>query len=207
MYASMLSSFIGIFLILLCPQPGVGFHQGDPKNNNSQTVTMWVSEVSTANPDIWTSLGRFQTYEEASECSLRWSKANPQSLKLTREREIQVRIIPPGSGDKPKDSQGPPPDSKRGGSADQQKPPPPKGDPMAGMWGADCGSFYFSNGRFTHICSGTPLQGTYQLNGDRIQLSFENGTLIAGSLKNGRVEGTMNNPKRGTSKPFTFTKK
>lgn len=82
-----------------------------------------------------------------------------------------------------------------------------KSDPIEGTWEADCGSFDFSAGRFTHVCSGTPLEGGYKLKKGRIELSFDNGTSIIGTLKDGRVDGTMNNPKRGTSKAFTFTKR
>lgn len=199
----LVGTMIGSLLSLLCPAFGAGQNDSGAKPSDSQTVTMWVSEVATANPDIWEELGKFPTYQEALACSERWSKANPKSLRLTNEREIKVRIIPPGPGAKVQS----PSVTKPDGTTVPPKPLAARTDPMEGMWVADCGSFYFSNGSFAHICSGNPLQGRYQLNGVRIQLKFDNGTSIIGNLKNGRVDGTMTNPKSGVTKAFTFKKR
>jgi len=113
-----------------------------------------------------------------------------------------VRIIPPSSGTK----NSPNTEEIKGKNNPPQQAVPKK-DMMEGMWGASCGSFYFSKGRFTHFCGADMLQGRYEMNGDQLKLSFDNGTVIAGSVKRGSFNGKMTNPKRGTSKDFSFTRK
>jgi len=50
--------------------PSAGFAQ-EKKAEDSNVVTVWVSELSTFNPEIWQELGRFNTYNEASNRSLK----------------------------------------------------------------------------------------------------------------------------------------
>jgi hypothetical protein len=93
-------SLAGIFIgsLLTQPTPAIGQDKGNSKPVDSQTVTMWVSELATANPDVWEELGKFSSYQEALDCSTKWSKAHPMSNRLTREREIKVRITPSRPG-------------------------------------------------------------------------------------------------------------
>ncbi len=59
-----------------------------------ETVSIWLSEVQMPSDGVTVSgyevLGRFQTYSAAAACSLAWSHLHPNSLRLTREREIKV---------------------------------------------------------------------------------------------------------------------
>jgi murein DD-endopeptidase MepM/ murein hydrolase activator NlpD len=50
--------------------------------------TKWVVEVI-GGGGVQETLGEFWTYSDASACSLAWSRANPDDLRLTREREVK----------------------------------------------------------------------------------------------------------------------
>jgi hypothetical protein len=52
--------------------------------------TKWVVEVIGGGGKVQAVLGEFWTYGDASACSLAWSLANPDDLRLTREREVKV---------------------------------------------------------------------------------------------------------------------
>jgi murein DD-endopeptidase MepM/ murein hydrolase activator NlpD len=52
--------------------------------------TKWVVEVIGGGGKVDAVLGEFWTYSDASACSLAWSQANPDDLRLTREREVKV---------------------------------------------------------------------------------------------------------------------
>jgi len=67
------------------------------------TQQRWVVEVVGEAGRIERELGNFATYDEALAAEKRWSDANPNSLKLTRSREITVRIPRPprNTGTKP----------------------------------------------------------------------------------------------------------
>jgi hypothetical protein len=51
----------------------------------------WVVEVIGGGGVIQETLGEFWTYSDAVACSLAWSQANPDDLRLTREREVKVK--------------------------------------------------------------------------------------------------------------------
>jgi murein DD-endopeptidase MepM/ murein hydrolase activator NlpD len=53
--------------------------------------TKWVVEVIGGGGVVQDTLGEFWTYSDALACSLAWSQANPDNLRLTRERETKVR--------------------------------------------------------------------------------------------------------------------
>ena len=50
----------------------------------------WVVEVIGGGGKVQAVLGEFWTYGDASACSVAWSEANPDDLRLTREREVKV---------------------------------------------------------------------------------------------------------------------
>jgi murein DD-endopeptidase MepM/ murein hydrolase activator NlpD len=50
----------------------------------------WVSEVIGYGGRVDLVLGEFPTYRDASHCSLDWSEAHPDDLRLTREREVKL---------------------------------------------------------------------------------------------------------------------
>jgi murein DD-endopeptidase MepM/ murein hydrolase activator NlpD len=52
--------------------------------------TKWVSEVIGGGGKVQIVLGEFPTYPDAFHCSIAWSKAHPDDLRLTREREIKL---------------------------------------------------------------------------------------------------------------------
>jgi hypothetical protein len=53
--------------------------------------TKWVVEVIGGGRVVQVVLGEFWTYSDASACSLAWGQANPNDLRLTREREVKAR--------------------------------------------------------------------------------------------------------------------
>jgi len=93
---------MGLYRCLLLTAAMVGFasavvahaQAAEPASSSEPTVSVWLSEVSAPSDGYadtgWQVLGRFRSYSEASACSLGWSHLNPTSLRLTREREIQV---------------------------------------------------------------------------------------------------------------------
>ena len=52
--------------------------------------TKWISEVIGGGGKVDLVLGEFPTYQDASHCSLDWSEAHPDDLRLTREREVKL---------------------------------------------------------------------------------------------------------------------
>lgn len=50
----------------------------------------WVVEIIGGGGVVQGNLGEFWSYQAASACSLAWSKANPDDLRLTREREVEI---------------------------------------------------------------------------------------------------------------------
>jgi len=50
----------------------------------------WVVEIIGGGGVVQGNLGEFWSYSAASACSVAWSKANPDDLRLTREREVEV---------------------------------------------------------------------------------------------------------------------
>ncbi len=52
--------------------------------------TKWGVEVIGGGGSVDLNLGEFWSYSAASACALAWSKANPDDLRLTREREVKV---------------------------------------------------------------------------------------------------------------------
>jgi hypothetical protein len=97
--------FAGVFVGLLSPAVGFGQGQDDPKSNTSERIVQkWIAEVRKPGPDpnAWEVLegGPYDTYDEARLRSLKWSAANPTSLRDTRERQVPFRIIPPDPGSK-----------------------------------------------------------------------------------------------------------
>lgn len=62
--------------------------------DGSRVVTRWMSYVVGRDGGVREVLGYFETYKEASDCSLQWSKSNPRSLGLTNEKKVKVRIYP-----------------------------------------------------------------------------------------------------------------
>jgi hypothetical protein len=55
----------------------------------------WISEVIGSGGKVDLVLGEFPTYQDASHCSLDWSEAHPDDLRLTREIEVKIA----GGGD------------------------------------------------------------------------------------------------------------
>lgn len=53
-------------------------------------VSFWATEVIGGGGKVDAVLGRFGTYEEAVRCSQEWSAAEPDDLRLTREREVTI---------------------------------------------------------------------------------------------------------------------
>jgi hypothetical protein len=58
--------------------------------HNIELETKWVSEVIGSGGKVDLVLGEFPTYFDASHCSLDWSEAHPDDLRLTREREVKL---------------------------------------------------------------------------------------------------------------------
>lgn len=52
--------------------------------------TKWVVEIIGGGGVVQGNLGEFGSYSAATSCSVAWSKANPDDLRLTREREVEV---------------------------------------------------------------------------------------------------------------------
>jgi murein DD-endopeptidase MepM/ murein hydrolase activator NlpD len=52
--------------------------------------TKWVSEVIGGGGKVQIVLGEFPTYPDAFHCSIAWSEAHPNDLRLTREREVKA---------------------------------------------------------------------------------------------------------------------
>ncbi len=50
----------------------------------------WIVEVIGGGGQVQLVLGEFFTYKSASYCSLKWSEAHPDDLRLTREREVKL---------------------------------------------------------------------------------------------------------------------
>jgi hypothetical protein len=93
-----------------------------PKKDETNTVTVWVSEVQAAGvEDKWEELGEFPTLQEAADCSAKWSKDHPDSVRLTREREIQVRKTTPRPGTKAEEPQVPKIGAKLGEGIEKAK--------------------------------------------------------------------------------------
>ncbi|WP_339613457.1 hypothetical protein [uncultured Rubinisphaera sp.] len=88
---------IAMMLVVAIPV----YAQDDPNDTSkkyddrSYVVTKWVAEVIGYGGRIDEQIGIYDSYSEASAASLRWSKNHPESLKLTREREVKVRVTPP----------------------------------------------------------------------------------------------------------------
>jgi peptidase M23-like protein len=53
--------------------------------------TLWIVEIIGGSGQVQGVLGQFPTYSEAIKCSVAWSKANPDDLRLTREREVTLK--------------------------------------------------------------------------------------------------------------------
>ena len=58
---------------------------------DARPETKWVVEVIGEGGRIDATLGEFFDYQSASYCSLKWSQARPNDLRLTREREVKLR--------------------------------------------------------------------------------------------------------------------
>jgi murein DD-endopeptidase MepM/ murein hydrolase activator NlpD len=61
----------------------------------AEPKTKWVSQVIGGGGKVVLVLGEFPTYTDASRCSLEWSEAHPDDLRLTREIEVKIA----GGGD------------------------------------------------------------------------------------------------------------
>ena len=53
-------------------------------------TTRWVSEVIGGGRKVDLVLREFSTYRDATHCSTSWSEADPDDLRLTREREVKL---------------------------------------------------------------------------------------------------------------------
>jgi hypothetical protein len=53
--------------------------------------TKWIVEVIGGGGRVDLNLGEFWSYPEAMVCSLAWSKSHPNDLRLTREREVDMK--------------------------------------------------------------------------------------------------------------------
>jgi murein DD-endopeptidase MepM/ murein hydrolase activator NlpD len=51
----------------------------------------WIVEVIGAGGKVDLVLGEFYDYQSASRCSVTWGEANPNDLRLTREREVKLK--------------------------------------------------------------------------------------------------------------------
>jgi hypothetical protein len=58
---------------------------------NYVEVTKWVSEVIGGDAQVALEIGKYDTYQEAADASAAWSKAHPKDLRITREREVDLR--------------------------------------------------------------------------------------------------------------------
>lgn len=69
---------------------------GDDKEKRPyRIVEVWVSEVIGRGGRVDLVLGEAPTYSKAVKISQKWSKANPDDLRLTRERRVKKRVYPP----------------------------------------------------------------------------------------------------------------
>src|SRR5262245_60860371 len=88
--------------------------------SEENTVSVWVSEVILGGGKT-EELGEFPTWEEAAKCSTKWSKAHPDDLHLTHEREVKVRKTTPAPGAKTEEPQLPRSASKPGDGGGKDK--------------------------------------------------------------------------------------
>lgn len=51
----------------------------------------WISEVIGGGGKVELVLGEFVTYQSAVCCSVKWSEARPDDLRLTSEKEVKLR--------------------------------------------------------------------------------------------------------------------
>ena len=51
----------------------------------------WISEVIGGGGKVDLVLGEFVTYQSAVYCSVNWSVAHPDDLRLTREKEVKLK--------------------------------------------------------------------------------------------------------------------
>jgi hypothetical protein len=82
-------------VLLVLALGAIGLHAQQTGGDSSEVVTKIRVEVIGFGGRVDLVLGDFDNVEDADVCERRWSKAHPDDLRLTRQREIQVRITRP----------------------------------------------------------------------------------------------------------------
>lgn len=57
----------------------------------AKSESKWIVEVIGEGGKIDFVLGEFFDYQSASRCAIAWGEANPNDLRLTREREVKLK--------------------------------------------------------------------------------------------------------------------
>lgn len=116
-----------------------------------RTVTKWIAERPVG-PDGYEKIGEYDTYAEAEAACKNWSDAHPEVLRLTRTREVKMRVR-----DLPRPTQKPKPEDPplSGRKSPLPKAPGAKDNPnsVAGRKGK--GKIADSNVTFTFAKDGT----------------------------------------------------
>jgi len=165
-------------------------------------VYVWVAEVEGGKDDAavgtgWRRLGEFSSQEEAEDCAAKWDRQHPNSLRLTRVREIKVRRST-GTGAVPRPSSTPRPPVPGGGGGT----PPARALKLQGktLSGNETGLQGFKQLKFRFDSNGNAVMtdargtttGTWYQNSTAVHLKFSKlqcdyyGT-IEGNVLNGKA--------------------
>jgi hypothetical protein len=171
----------------------------NPPQGNYTDVTRWVAEVEEGRPDAalgtgrYLRLGIFDSLEEAQARTAEWSRRNPDSLRLTREREITVRHYlgrPRQNASVP----APSPESRAERIVPPARTPGLEGKTFSGsetLSGYGRLRFRFlANNQVEMIDARETVMGTWYRNGNAVHLSFFNGQCdYWGTVQGDRLSG------------------